>query len=743
VSTPHVRAAARRRALLLLGAGAAASLALCQALDRLLAPSDPLFGTLAALPALAAAFAALHSWGQTQGARAIAPAVRRAETVVLGLLALLALVRPALGALPPQALAAAFVLLLLHRVARQTLALRPLLGHELPARPAAIFVALPFVAYLAILPYSTAQHALDGDEPYYLLVTHSLAYDGDAELTNDYRDGSWRHFLTRPLEPQPGDPRGPHGEVYSRHNELLPLFLVPFYRVGGKAGALVAMAALTALAGWLLLRLARRWFRDRPGESLLAYGLLAFSPPLLLYSYQVWVEVPAMLLGALALDRILAPPDEGTGWSNKRWLGVGLPVVLLPLLKIRFVILAAPLLVLAWLFAGRPRRPVLVLTAVLTAVAGGMMVYNTVQFGNPLKIHTWGEVQFYRQNPARHLLGFFGLFWDSAFGLFSAAPLWALTLPALALLVRKRHPLLLVLSVTALPYLFLIAPRSEWYGGWSPPFRYGLVLLPFLATALVPLLVERRGAGARFLLGALGAATVALTLVWIAMPGWTYNFADGRTYLLDALSAHFHSDVARLFPSSVRSRLATWLWPLVTLPLCIVLWRARWAGLRRARGSALAALGAAAVLVGVCATPLLARRLTTATIEFEDPWIETSGGHAEPERWRVDRTLYRAGWVLRGGESLRVPVVPGGGTLMLDVDLEWIRNKPSTIALEVRAHGRKLAEWTPRESGVWETAELGPFAWAPGDVLELAAVGPAAAEPLGGLLLDRARLRWP
>jgi len=373
-----------------------------------------------------------------------------------------------------------------------------------------------------------------------------------------------------------------------------------------------------------------------------------------------------------------------------------------------------------------------------------MMVYNTVQYGNPLKIHSWDEVEFYRQNPARHLLGFFGLFWDSAFGLFAAAPLWALTLPALALLVRKRHPLLLVLSVTALPYLFLIAPRSEWYGGWSPPFRYGLVLLPFLATALVPLLVERRRAGARFLLGALGAATIALTLVWIAMPGWTYNFADGRTYLLDALNAHFHSDVARLFPSSVRSRLATWLWPLITLPLCIALWRARWPRrFESARGSALAALGAAAVLVGVCATPLLARRLTTQTIEFEDPWIETSGGHAEPERWRVDRTLYRAGWMLRGGESLRVPVVPGGSELMLEVDLEWIRNKPSTIALEVRAQGRKLGEWTPSASGVWETAELGPFSWTPGDELELAAVGPAAAEPLGGLLLDRARLRWP
>src|SRR5436190_4242960 len=290
-----IASSGRIRAALALAAGAVSSFAALQTLDRILAPADPLFGTLAALPALAVAFAVLHRWGLEQGARAIPRGIRGAEAIALLGLASAALLRPEVGVVPPTALTAAFALLLLHRLARQTLALRPLLGRELPARPPAIFIALPLLAYVAILPYSANQHAPDGDEPYYLLVTQSLAYDGDAELTNDYRDGSWKSFLNREMAPQPGDPRGPHGEIYSRHNELLPLFLVPFYRAAGKAGALVAMAGLTSLAGWLLLRLARRWFRDLPGEALFAYGLLAFSPPLLLYSYQIWVEVPAML----------------------------------------------------------------------------------------------------------------------------------------------------------------------------------------------------------------------------------------------------------------------------------------------------------------------------------------------------------------------------------------------------------------------------------------------------------------
>ena len=46
---------------------------------------------------------------------------------------------------------------------------------------------------------------------------------------------------------QHDDPVGPRGEVYSRHNELLPLALVPAYRIGGRIGALGMMAIFTAV----------------------------------------------------------------------------------------------------------------------------------------------------------------------------------------------------------------------------------------------------------------------------------------------------------------------------------------------------------------------------------------------------------------------------------------------------------------------------------------------------------------
>src|SRR6185295_10123676 len=135
----------------------------------------------------------------------------------------------------------------------------------------------------------------------------------------------------------------------------------------------------------------------------------------------------------------------------------------------------------------------------------------------------WQEVDPHRYSPVSYLKGGFGLFFDAAYGLFGCAPIWLLLLPALVLLAAWRSRLLLHLAALSLPYLVIVVPRVEWYGGWSPPFRYALIAIPLLGIALAPLLAAgRERAGARALLGGLAALTLVFTLLWVAMPGWTY-----------------------------------------------------------------------------------------------------------------------------------------------------------------------------------------------------------------------------
>ncbi|MEO1086882.1 MAG: hypothetical protein AAFY88_21825, partial [Acidobacteriota bacterium] len=494
--------------------------------------------------------------------------------------------------------------------------------------PGPVFFVLPLALYLLLQPFTLEQRQPDGDEPYYLLLTHSLAYDGDVDLANNYRAEDWRHFMARAIERQPGDPEGENGEVFSRHNALLPLALTPAYRFAGRTGATAMMAMATAAVAWLMLVIARRRWPESAGGGLLAWALLALTPPLLIYSHQIWIEVPAALLTLFAYDRLERLTEKPRGLDLAL---LALTLVLLPLLKLRLLLVAVALSVLAMVRLGG-RRAAAVLSVVGAAVMA-LLVHNYWRYGNPLKMYSAGELRLLTSPPEDWLRGFLGMFYDCAFGLFAAAPIWLLLLPALLELARRRDRFLLELACLTTPYLAAVAPRLEWYGGWSPPFRYPLVFLPLLALAAVPLL-DRRPAGTRALIVGLGVPTFALLLLLTSVPGWTYNLADGSSHLLHQASILLEADVSRLFPSTVRGRDATWWWLGATLAL------SPFALLdpRRLRPFAPAA-AMTALAIAATAVPFAAPTLPTRIVEAEDAWVRKTAGRLEPERWIPSRPL--------------------------------------------------------------------------------------------------------
>ena len=97
------------------------------------------------------------------------------------------------------------------------------------------------VLYLAIIPLML-RTPIDGDEPYYVLITESMVGDHDLDLANQYRDLAHSATGRTDLTPQLGDPVGPRGELYSRHEPFLPLLLIPGYLLGGLGGAIATIA---------------------------------------------------------------------------------------------------------------------------------------------------------------------------------------------------------------------------------------------------------------------------------------------------------------------------------------------------------------------------------------------------------------------------------------------------------------------------------------------------------------------
>jgi hypothetical protein len=710
--------------------------------------------TLVLLPFAIVAAVAIERWMRRRGLRPLAAREATALQGAITVLAIAALAWPRLGlAATDTLLAVGFLLVLAYWVARVLPRLRPLLGDRLPERPPAIFFWLPFLVYASLVPWTTEHRPPDGDEPYNLLIAHSLVFDHDADLADNYRNGDASRFLDRSIEPQLGDPRGRAGQVYSRHNLLLPLALAGPYAIGGRWGALLAMAALTAALAWATLRLAHRYFAERPGEVLAAWTVFALGPPLLLYSSQLWVEVPAALLVAVGIDRVHAA--TGADRSRRSAFAVAAPILLLPLIKIRLTLLSASLLALyCWrtMAAGRERPraetrsralTALALGAVLATTAGGILLHNQARFGNPLKVHSLAELDLTTHPIERYLRGLFGLFFDGAFGLFASAPIWLLLLPAIAMLLRARHRLLADAAIVALPYLVFVAPRGEWYGGWSPPFRYGHAFLPLLTIALVRAFADRHRPGPRVVLGALAGATLVLTLSWVAAPGWTYNFANGTSRVLDSLGTHLGVDVARLVPSFVRPRPATIWGPVAAALGLAALW---WmpAPRRRPFAAAAPALGAALAIAAASGALIAAATLPTRTVEVEDTFVVKSGGAVNPPMWTLDRWRYRGAWLLPEGERIEVPVAAGGAQLSIELDARYLRRRHPPLTLEVYAGDHPVASRQFVEDSDWAPVLLGPFPWTAGAPLVLAATGPGTApDPQRNrLIVDRLRLTW-
>ncbi len=674
-------------------------------------------------------------------------------------LAAIALAAPILGiaAWQPAAMAGAVAAGLLYVVSR-VLALEPLLERaDGDRRPPLVFLLLPFGFYLALIPWSIHERAPDGDEPWFLLTTHSIAYDFDLDLANNYRDQDSLAFMPRAIEPQPGDPQTSDGAIRSRHGAVLQAVMAPAYRLGGRAGAMVVIAALAALAAWLLLDLTA--FSPDARARLAAYAIFSFAAPFLIYSQQIWAEVAAVALAVAAfrwIDRLTAGDENPTAetgraeWST--WALLALSLAVLPAIKLRLALVSAALALIfvLRLAPARRRRGLLVVAAVGVPSALLVLWSNRAVFGTVLGMHSWGELEVYRQPVSQLALGMNGLFFDLAYGLVACAPIWLLLFPGALATFRRNRRLLFEVALIAVPTLLLVASRREWYGGWSPPFRYGLVVLPFLAVLLVPLF-ERGSATGRE--GATGSAarspaagivalalvlallSGALTVLFVVEPGWTYNLADGRHHFLHHLEARTGLDLGRLLPSATRARTATWILPALAVALAILAARVS----RRTVAAACAGMP----LLLLAALPVLADSLPTRRLEVESAAVHRTGGNQEPERWTMDRTRYPEAWVLPEGCRAESTVIPGGNRVELAITLRAIRNRPAPLTLIARAGGRELGRLTLAEGSDdgWQTRTLAPAPW-PADAPLVLEVPPGNAVPPNGLAIDRVDLRW-
>jgi hypothetical protein len=162
---------------------------------------------------------------------------------------------------------------------------------------------IPFAAAFAIYLFVFLEMRPDttGDEPHYLITAESIAYDRDVDLTNDYAS---RERVLRVVNIFPLDG---HAAVYKESGELrpyrgvgLPAVLAPAVALGGLTGARLVMVLIAALLADQLYRLLRD-LRLRRRYRVLAWAAAVFCLPVLVFTSQIYPELPGALLVVVAL----------------------------------------------------------------------------------------------------------------------------------------------------------------------------------------------------------------------------------------------------------------------------------------------------------------------------------------------------------------------------------------------------------------------------------------------------------
>ncbi len=542
------------------------------------------------------------------------------------------------------------------------------------------FLLLPvvLVVYATVSARVQLQVGPEGDEPHYLMVADSLLRDGDVSLERDYEEGRYQAFYGRPLRPH-YRVRGRHGEIFSLHAVGLSLLVLPAYALGGYPAASFFMAFLGALLIFELRGLLIRAGESEGAAEGVAW-LAALSPPLIHYAGLIFTEVPAALLVTVALRR---------GWDAGRLrlregLLVGGALAALPWLNVRYAPLSA--ILLFYVLAGRPRvRAVVatVLPGLLSAIGIAAYYHALYGFFDPRRV--------YGRHPEMSLgtlpEGLPGLFLDQEFGLLVYAPVFALAVPGLLALVRRRPRLGLCALALVGVVVGVAASWHMWRGGFNPPARFLVPIVPALLLGVAAWLRRGLGAGGALLVG----FSLFAGLAGAAEPHLVHRDRDGTAPLFRSVSGA--EEWTRLLPGYVlsepdRNRLAlVWAAALAIATLRLG---------RRRPGAGSMASAPAGLLVACALASTLSERRTVgrdAVRLVGRPAVQVPGLHFVPQSeavWGQDLPWgpdYRPrdGLALVG-ERLELPA--GRYQLLLQVE-----RFPGSEAPVLEVRGEKHPAW--------------------------------------------------
>ena len=211
-------------------------------------------------------------------------------------------------------------------------------------------------------------------------------------------------------------------------------------------------------------------------------------------------------------------------------------------------------------------------------------------------------------------------------------------------------------------------------GGWAPPLRYLVFLMPVLALGIAAVWDQlSRGA-----IALVSAWTVVLVIHGLADPWRLFHEFTGENWVGEWLSNLYDRDFSRFFPSFIRLNEAAWIGAIATV-LIVTVFGVRWQSHRFQSGGSAAALHIAVFALALAAMVHFAKQ-PPSRVDFEDAHVIHNGGELYPKVFTLMRATYRGGWVLEQGDAASFLARDGKWTL------EYITGLGATIEIANQAY---------------------------------------------------------
>ncbi len=356
----------------------------------------------------------------------------------------------------------------------------------------ALFLVAFIVYHLGAWCLVSQGFAYAGDEPYYLLTTHSLYQDGDINLAKNYDNQDYFHFYPKELYPKlrlrayARFGRKGTDYVWPINQPGISVLILPHYWLSqffhGRTLIYILKVSLSiwaVLLGLQVYLFARETWKNEKG-SLLLWFLYSFSAPVLFYAIHLYPELPIALFSLYVFRKVRSDKPL----SLLHYFFLGFLLAAFPWFGLKFSMILWPLILVSLYFLFTRHKARLRLLGFLAFPVLSIVlfaIYTRELYGTfyPMAIYegvlTTEKIEAFKEMAAKipvmlRIDSFLDYFLDQRDGLLLYSPIYFFFFLGMIEAFRKSKKDFLALLFISLPYLLNYAFFSH-RQGHSPQGR--------------------------------------------------------------------------------------------------------------------------------------------------------------------------------------------------------------------------------------------------------------------------------